>query len=570
MFAVLSSRLSNARISYKVSAGPILVAVFMLAMGAVMQYGARQESAALDQVVKVAFARYQTTVEIRKSLAATHIDLYRMISLETSGADDSKKTEARIKVVKSELETARQTLSQLATGKMTRDEAALVKTTQAATKSYGESVGNVTDMATADAATALTFMTSADDAYKALWTKIGELGSLEKRLTDETAAAAATESRRATILSLALLTGALVLTGLIILAASRAIARPILGMASAMSKLAGGDKAAAIPGLGRGDEIGRMADAVQVFKDNMVRADQLAADQRSEQAQKERRQQAVEEQIKTFDHAVGGSLDTLASASTELTATAQSMSATATETTQQATAVAKAVESSSSNVQTAAAAAEELSASIMEISRQVTESARIAGQAVDDAGRTNAQVQALAGAAQKIGDVVKLINDIAGQTNLLALNATIEAARAGEAGKGFAVVASEVKSLATQTAKATEDISAQIKSIQSATADSVKAIEGITGTINRINEIATSIASAVEEQGAATKEIARNVQQASAGASEASSSIATVTQAASNTGAASTQVLDAAGKLATQGETLRAEVGRFLASIRAA
>jgi methyl-accepting chemotaxis protein len=179
-------------------------------------------------------------------------------------------------------------------------------------------------------------------------------------------------------------------------------------------------------------------------------------------------------------------------------------------------------------------------------------------------------VKALAEAAQKIGDVVKLINDIAGQTNLLALNATIEAARAGEAGKGFAVVASEVKSLATQTAKATEDIANQVKAIQSATGDSVAAIEGITTTITRINEIATTVASAVEEQGAATKEIARNVQQASAGTTEVSRNISGVTQAAGETGAASSQVLGAASDLAKQGETLRAEVSRFLADIRAA
>jgi methyl-accepting chemotaxis protein len=367
-----------------------------------------------------------------------------------------------------------------------------------------------------------------------------------------------------------LLAAGMSLAGAIATLTARSIANPIAGMTDAMKRLATGDKAAPIPGGDRRDEIGDMAGAVQVFKENMIKAEELDAEQKAEQARKERRQIAVEGYIKEFDQSVGSSLNMLASASTELQTTAQSMTATAEETQRQSTAVAAASEQASSNVQTVASAAEELSSSVAEISRQVTESSRIAGQAVEDAKRTNDQVQALAEAAQRIGDVVKLINDIAGQTNLLALNATIEAARAGEAGKGFAVVASEVKSLATQTAKATDDIAAQVKAIQNATTDSVQAISSITGTIGRINEIATTIASAVEEQGAATQEIARNVQQASAGTSEVTSNIAGVSQAAADTGSASTQVLGAAGELAKQGEILRADVGKFLADIRAA
>jgi methyl-accepting chemotaxis protein len=348
------------------------------------------------------------------------------------------------------------------------------------------------------------------------------------------------------------------------------VSRPITVMVEAMKKLASGDTNAVIPAQGRKDEVGAMADAVQVFKDNMITASRLEAEQKAEQGRKEQRQKAVDSYILDFDKSVGSMLEMVASASTELESTAKSMSATADSAQQQSTAVAAASEQASTNVQTVASAAEELSSSISEISRQVAESTRITSQAVTETEKTDAQIQGLAEAAQRIGDVVKLINDIAGQTNLLALNATIEAARAGEAGKGFAVVASEVKSLANQTAKATEEISAKIAEMQSATSLSVQAVQGIGQTIARINEIATTIASAVEEQGAATQEIARNVQQASAGTAEVSSNIVGVTKAANDTGAASTQVLGAAGELSKQSEGLRGQVDSFLSKIRAA
>jgi len=367
--------------------------------------------------------------------------------------------------------------------------------------------------------------------------------------------------------TITIITLAVALIGFLV---GRGVSAPILGMAQAMTKLAGGDKTIDIPGVGQTNEIGNMAAAVQVFKDSMIRADELASEQRTAQERREKRSQRMEASIKSFDQSVSGLLHALAEAAGQLQSTAKAMSTTAESTNQRAAAAASAANQASANVQTVAGAAEELSATINEISRQVTESTQIAGKAAEDASATNSQMQSLAATAQKIGDVVKLINDIAGQTNLLALNATIEAARAGEAGKGFAVVASEVKSLATQTSKATEDISAQVKAIQGATADSVRAIEGITGTIGRMNEIATTIASAVEEEGAATREIARSVQEASQGTSEVSSNIAGVTQAAGETSSAAAQVQDAAANLASQGERLRAEVDRFLADLRAA
>ena len=270
-----------------------------------------------------------------------------------------------------------------------------------------------------------------------------------------------------------------------------------------------------------------------------------------------------------FETNVKGVVEIVSSSATELQATAQSLSATAEETNRQATSVAAAAEEASTNVQTVASAAEQLASSISEIGRQVEESNRISGQAATQAKETNAQVESLASAANKIGEVVELISDIASQTNLLALNATIEAARAGEAGKGFAVVASEVKSLATQTAKATDEIAGQINAIQAATTDAVSAIKEIGTTIESINDIAGNVASAVEEQGAATKEIAHSVQQASAGTTEVSSNITGVTQAASESGTSATEVLEAASGLAKQSENLRGEVDKFLVQVRA-
>jgi methyl-accepting chemotaxis protein len=350
----------------------------------------------------------------------------------------------------------------------------------------------------------------------------------------------------------------------------RSITRGIASVLQPMKGLAVGELSVEIPFRGAKTEMGAIADAVQVFKDALIekqRADEAAAAETAAKAERARR---LDELTNGFDKAVSTVLGAVSSATSELQATAGSMAATAEETSRQSVAVAAASEQASTNVQTVASAAEELSSSIQEISRQVQQSAQVAGKAAEDAARTNGTVQTLAEAAQKIGDVVKLINDIASQTNLLALNATIEAARAGDAGKGFAVVASEVKSLANQTAKATEEIGAQISAMQSVTGEAVSAITSIGATIGEINQIATTIASAVEEQGAATQEIARNVQQAAAGTQEVSSNIAGVQQAATDTGAASQQVLSASGELAQQSELLRRQVDAFLADVKAA
>jgi len=380
------------------------------------------------------------------------------------------------------------------------------------------------------------------------------------------ATSSSTITQSMTVAGIAVLTGAL-LAWLI----GRGITRPVAAMTNAMTKLAGGDTSVAIPARQNTDEIGEMARAVQVFKDNMVETERLRAEQEEQKRRAEAEQRrATLAMADDFEAAVGAIVHGVSSQANELQSTAQLMSATAEETERQSTAVAAASEQASTNVQTVASAAEELSSSIAEIGRQVATSADITARAVDDTRRTNDQIHGLAEAAQSIGDVVKLISDIASQTDLLALNATIEAARAGEAGRGFAVVASEVKSLANQTAKATEEIRTKIAEMQVATGRSVDAVKDIGETITRINEIATTIASAVEQQGAATREIARNVQQASCGTADVSKNIGAVTKAANDTGLASNQVLGTAGQLAEQADALKSQVETFLANIRAA
>jgi methyl-accepting chemotaxis protein len=391
----------------------------------------------------------------------------------------------------------------------------------------------------------------------------------DKAMNEESDAATADTYGTVKTTAIALALSLAVVIAIIVVVVQTTVVAPITRIIATMERLAGGDYDAELIGTARKDEVGMIARTVEVFKRNgqemaKMRSEQAAADERAAAE----RQSAIHKIADDFESAVGEIIGVVSTASNELETAATTLTKTAQTTRDLSTTVAAASEEASANVQSVASGGQEMAASVTEISRQVAESTRIAGDAVRQAEKTDARIGELSQAAGRIGDVVKLITAIAEQTNLLALNATIEAARAGEAGKGFAVVAQEVKALAAQTGKATGEIGAQIAGMQQATQDSVVAIKEIGSTIGRISEIASAIAAAVEEQGAATHEVARNIQQASQGTAEVARNIVEVSRGANATETASEQVRSSAAMLAKEGGKLKEEVRAFLLSVR--
>ncbi|MBP2228532.1 methyl-accepting chemotaxis protein [Azospirillum agricola] len=395
------------------------------------------------------------------------------------------------------------------------------------------------------------------------------VGAIDREVDQLRAELVAAEARWTLIVAATAVAGIVLALLLAVAVARGQIARPLQRMTAAMTGIAAGDTNAAVPNTDGADEIGDMARAVLVFRDALRRNQELAEQERVALAARQQRQEALESLTRGFAQKVEGLCRTLNGEADQIRGSAEGLSDSARDASQRSASVATAAEQATGNVHTVAAATEQMVASITEISARMHEAARIASEAESEAQRTNETVRGLADAANRIGEVVGLINSIASQTNLLALNATIEAARAGEAGKGFAVVAGEVKNLANQTAKATEDISAQIVAIQGETHSAVAAISGIVGTIERINGISAGVSAAVEQQGAATREITRNVHDAASGTREVSQTIGGVSEAASRTGDAAARMLDAAQGLTVHARTLQTDLDDFTERLKA-
>ncbi|GLQ04861.1 methyl-accepting chemotaxis protein [Sneathiella chinensis] len=589
----------NLKISVKLLVSPLIFIVATLFLGYLAYMDMEDSRRTMEVLNNNATMKTGAAVRFQRDLLGFNGNLYQLISHVGAGDTEEKLAKERAGL-KGYAAGAQKSLADfVASSRFNAEEKALFDRLTDELAQFVATTTAVVDMTKTDSNKAVAMMKTADAQFGKLYETINTITALWQKESTSfyTTAVQNTEDTvsQFIVIGIVALLVAMVLNFLM----TRLIRGPIVSMTDVMAKLAEGDRTVDVPAQDQKDEIGAMARAVQIFKDTAIEQERLreeAARNAERQAEMERQSRAEEEQraeeerrreqaenlekqrradeisalIEDFERQVSEVLETVAAAAMELQDTASSMSSTATMSQDLATGVATASTEASQNVQTVASAAEELTSSINEISRQVQQANKVSEKAVVEAKNSTASVQTLAETANKISEVVNMINDIAGQTNLLALNATIEAARAGEAGKGFAVVASEVKSLATQTARATEEIASQIGDMQTATGGAVTAIATIDDVINSIRESTVSISSAIEQQSAATNEISRNVQEASNGTREVSSKIETVSVKAGETGAAAAQVQSAAQRLDELSGRLKSGIEGFLTKVRAA
>ncbi len=595
MRTLFTGRFKNARISVKVFVAPVLITTFMLAMAAVAQYGAYQQGDVLTQFAKQALPKSMAAVRVSDFAVMAHLDLYRTVNW-AANSQESEKIEESSKHTLENLRKAKEELAAMGQRwKLSGEDVTQRDAAAAALDKYTSAAKDVIDIASSDAATGFVFLLSAEKSFGDVKARLDALRDVQTRQTEDTSTAAFKAEDERRILFLVLLCAALLLATIVTVTVARMISRPIAGMTRAMTALAGGDQSVSIPGTDRKDEIGHMADAVQVFKTNMIEADRLRAEQAEaeknatiekhvaeerEAAHKKaaedkaaaERRAAMRQLADEFEKAVGDIVVTVSSASTELEAAAGTLTKTAEVTQQLSGTVAAASEQASANVQSVASATEEMTSSVNEISRQVQESSKIADEAVKQAQKTDARISELSQAAGRIGDVVKLITAIAEQTNLLALNATIEAARAGEAGKGFAVVAQEVKALAVADRQGDRgdrhadrrhaDRDAGLRSRRSRR--SARPSPAFRRSPRPSPRRSKSRARPPRRRSPATCSRRRQ------GTAEVAANITDVNRGAAETGCASTQVLSSAQSLSKESNHLKLEVEKFLATVRAA
>ena len=562
--------IKNIGLSWKVQLAPAFLVLVLVGLGAYALQALRSNQASVDALVAGPIRQSELVNDITTVAWMAHAKLYRLAAVAANEKDE-KKIEAMAKEATAAAGKIAEAVKAIEDARGDINPEAFAKL-KAAVAGYLKKSKSAIEMADGDAGSALMFIKGAEQSFADIERLTDDLLTHSSDSKDREIARAGMrlDQQQYTLTSILLVVAfaGIVVSFLI----GRSISRPVVAMSRAMRELAAGNFGVQLPGLQRRDEVGQMAHAVQEFK---VQAVAKAEHETAEREQKNRelaegRRAELHELAENFETTVGNIIENVGSASDELENSAVVLTKSSAATQELSTVVATASEETSDNVQSVAAATEEMAGSINEIGRQVADSNRIANEAVVQAQKTDARIAELSLAANRIGDVTQLITTIAAQTNLLALNATIEAARAGDSGRGFAVVAQEVKALAAQTAKATSEISAQIAGMQAATADSVLAIKEISGTIDRVSEIAAAIAAAIEEQGTATQEIARNVQQAAIGSTQVATSIADVNRGAGDIGSASSQVLSSAQMLSNENKRLKAEVAKFLATVRAA
>jgi len=591
--------IQNLKISTKLSISPMIFVASLILLGIIAYSGLKETQSTMVRLHEIDGAKVDAAVNFQKDMQAFNGGLFRLISQTTAGVDEGKLAALRTSSLASLKQITSAFNGFVEAGNFSSDEMKLLTKAGEELKSYGVAASEVIDMTEIDSSTSVIMMVDTDQQFANLSKTIEGLTGFWGEANEKSVVDAVSNVDETVITFVVIAFFALLISGAVTFATVRLITKPITGITNVMAKLAEGDNTVEIGAQDQKDETGEMARAVQVFKDNALAQQRLeaeakrAAEERAEQERvereretqreaderarehaeikaKEERAEKISNLIINFETRVQKVMDEVVLATKELQANANSMTVTAGSSRELSEAVALASGEASANVQTVASAAEELTSSINEISRQVQQANNVSEEAVTEASNSSNSVARLADTAKKISEVVDMINDIAGQTNLLALNATIEAARAGEAGKGFAVVASEVKSLATQTARATEEIGSQINDMQMATEEAVSAIGNIDGVISTIRESTVSISSAIEEQSAATNEISRNVQEASSGTAEVSSKIDEVSAKAGEAGAAASEVLSASTKMENLSGSLRQDIEAFLKEVRTA